>query len=67
MNQGVIFFFVYYFLQIRYFEEVVRVKEDVLEDMQKVYEDQLNKFIVLIKEREIVWNKQKEEIEVYYL
>lgn len=44
----------------------MRVKEDALEDMQKAHEDQLNKLTALTKEREIAWNKQKEEIEAHY-
>lgn len=42
------------------------MKEDCLEDMQKAHEDQLNKLTTLTKEREIAWNKQKEEIEAHY-
>lgn len=42
------------------------MKEDALEDMQKAHEDQLNKLTALTKEREIAWNKQKEEIEAHY-
>lgn len=52
--------------KIRHLEEAVRVKEDALEDMQKAHEDQLNKLTALTKEREIAWNKQKEEIEAHY-
>lgn len=42
------------------------MKEDALDDMQKAHEDQLNKLTALTKEREIAWNKQKEEIEAHY-
>uniref|UniRef100_K1QJZ5 Uncharacterized protein C9orf93 n=1 Tax=Magallana gigas TaxID=29159 RepID=K1QJZ5_MAGGI len=52
--------------KIRHLEEALRVKEDALEDMQKAHEDQLNKLTALTKEREIAWNKQKEEIEAHY-
>ncbi|XP_022332700.2 coiled-coil domain-containing protein 171-like isoform X2 [Crassostrea virginica] len=52
--------------KIRHLDEAVRTKEDALEDMQKAHEDQLNKLTALTKEREIAWNKQKEEIEAHY-
>ncbi|XP_062577737.1 coiled-coil domain-containing protein 171-like isoform X2 [Saccostrea cucullata] len=52
--------------KIRHLEEAVRMKEDALDDMQKAHEDQLNKLTALTKEREIAWNKQKEEIEAHY-
>ena len=52
--------------QIRHLDEAVRTTEDALEDMQKAHEDQLNKLTALTKEREIAWNKQKEEIEAHY-
>lgn len=53
-------------LQIRHLDEATRMKEDALEDMQRAHEDQLNKLTALTKEREIAWNKQKEEIEAHY-
>lgn len=37
-----------------------------MEEIQKSYEDQLNKLTSLTKERELSWQKQKEEIEGHY-
>ena len=42
------------------------MKEDSGEDMQKSHEDQLNKLTALTKDRELSWQKQKEEIEAHY-
>jgi hypothetical protein len=51
---------------MRHLDDAARMKEDALEDMQRAHEDQLNKLTALTKEREIAWNKQKEEIEAHY-
>ena len=47
-------------------EESLRSKEEGMEEVQHSAEDQLQKLSVLTKERELSWQKQKEEIEAHY-
>ncbi|XP_060080102.1 coiled-coil domain-containing protein 171-like [Ylistrum balloti] len=47
-------------------EEALKSKEELVEEMQRSHEDQLNKLTSLTKEREQSWHKQKEEIEAHY-
>ena len=55
-----------YFIQVHHLEEALKAKEGAVEEIQKSYEDQLNKLTSLTKERELSWQKQKEEIEGHY-
>ena len=55
-----------YLFQINHLEEALRVKEEGIEDAQHSHQDQLNKLTTLTKERELSWQKQKEEIEAHY-
>lgn len=52
--------------KVHHLEEAVKAKEGAVEEIQKSYEDQLNKLTSLTKERELSWQKQKEEIEGHY-
>ncbi|XP_063432765.1 coiled-coil domain-containing protein 171-like isoform X2 [Mytilus trossulus] len=52
--------------KVHHLEEALRAKEGAVEEIQKSYEDQLNKLTSLTKERELSWQKQKEEIEGHY-
>ncbi|KAJ8304026.1 hypothetical protein KUTeg_017609 [Tegillarca granosa] len=52
--------------KICHLEEALKMKEEALDDIQKSHEDQLNKLSSLTKERELSWQKQKEEIEGHY-
>ncbi|KAL3866903.1 hypothetical protein ACJMK2_044153, partial [Sinanodonta woodiana] len=47
-------------------DEALKTKEDTLNEAQRSHEDQLNKLTSLTKERELSWQKQKEEIEAHY-
>lgn len=52
--------------KVHHLEEALKAKEGAVEEIQKSYEDQLNKLTSLTKERELSWQKQKEEIEGHY-
>ena len=54
------------YFQINHLEEALRVREEGFEDTQHSHQDQLNKLTTLTKERELSWQKQKEEIEAHY-
>ena len=47
-------------------EEALKVKEEGIEEAHHSHEDQLNKLTTLTKEREVSWQKQKEELENHY-
>ena len=52
--------------QINHLEEALKAREEGIEDAHHSHEDQLNKLSTLTKERELSWQKQKEEIEAHY-
>lgn len=47
-------------------EDSLRTREEGLKEEHASHEDQLNKLSTLTKEREISWQKQKQEMEEHY-
>ncbi|KAL4227318.1 hypothetical protein ACF0H5_012763 [Mactra antiquata] len=52
--------------KISHMEEALRNKEEGLKEEHTSHEDQLKKLSTLTKEREISWQKQKQEMEEHY-
>ena len=44
----------------------MRSRDEVVGELQKQHEEQLNRLTTLAKDRETAWSKQKEEMEQHY-
>ncbi|XP_052280653.1 coiled-coil domain-containing protein 171-like isoform X2 [Dreissena polymorpha] len=52
--------------KITHLDECLRAREEGLKDDHLSHEDQMNKLTTLTKERELSWQKQKQELEDHY-
>ena len=53
-------------LQISHMEDALKSREEGWKEEHMSHEDQLNKLSTLTKEREMSWQKQKQEMEEHY-
>ena len=52
--------------QLKGLTDNLRSRDEVVGELQKQHEEQLNRLTTLAKDRETAWSKQKEEMEQHY-